>query len=349
MEAEYGNVSPVFVVGIVRSGTTLMSSMLSAHPAIAIAPDINYIYGWVQRYRRLQLLQPADFERFWKGFSGAKRFGYLGIDADAVRQRIEANQRYSFRGVYISTLETFAESLRKRRWGEKTPHTADHLETLFSWFPDARVIYMLRDPRAVVSSLRKTPMGAEISVHAHALSWADGVGRALAAEADPRILRVRYEALVHEPTEVLEHVCRFLGEVYSPDMLHGRHVLLTSTLRGRQGWEKEHISAALRPVHELSVEKWKNELEPVEVDVIEHFCRCAMQQAGYSPVGNPLPVGRQARLFVEARAVQLSQRVRQSSAGRICRRILRNLKTAGVQVSAGRWFTKIGRYPEDTS
>ena len=336
MEAEYQKVSPVFVVGIVRSGTTLMSLMLSAHPAIAIAPDMHYVHGWVQRYRQLQLSQPADFDRFWKAFSGNKRFGYLGIDASAVRQCIEAGQRYSFRGVYLSILEAFAASLQKRRWGEKTPFTADHLDTLFRWFPDARVIYMLRDPRAVVSSLRKIPWGAELGVYAHALSWANGVGRALANEGDTRILRVRYETLVHKPTEVLEQVCRFLGEAYSPDMLDSRHTLLTSTLRGRQGWEKEHLSAALRPVHEMSVEKWKNELTPVEVDVIEHYCRSVMQQAGYSPVGSPLSVGWQARLFVEGGALRISRRIRQSSVARIWRRILRSLKTAGFQVSPRR-------------
>jgi Sulfotransferase family len=288
MEAEYKNVSPVFVVGIVRSGTTLISMMLSTHPAIAIAPDIHYIHGWVQQHRQLQLSQPADFERFWNAFSGNQRFGYLGIDAGAVRQCIEANQRYSFRGVYLSILETFAASLRKRRWGEKTPFTADHLDTLFSWFPDARVIYMLRDPRAVVSSLRKIPWLAEVAVEAHALSWANGVRRALANEGDPRILRVRYENLVQKPAEALEQVCRFLGEAYSPGMLDGRHTLLMSALRNREGWEKEHISAALGPVHEMSLDKWKNELTSAEVDVIEHYCGCVMQQAGYSPVGNPL-------------------------------------------------------------
>jgi hypothetical protein len=288
MEADDKTVSPVFVVGIVRSGTTLMSMMLSAHPAIAIAPDIHYVHGWVQRHRQLELSQPADFEQFWKAFSGNKRFGYLGIAAGAVRQSIEANQRYSFRGVYLSVLETFAASLQKRRWGEKTPFSADHLDTLFSWFPDARVIYMLRDPRAVVSSLRKIPWLAEVGVDAHALSWANGVRRALANKGDPRILRVRYENLVHKPAEVLEQVCRFLGEAYSPDMLDSRHTLLTSTLRDREGWEKEHIGAALGPVHEMSVDKWKNELMPVEVDVIEHYCGWVMQQAGYSPVGNSL-------------------------------------------------------------
>jgi Sulfotransferase family len=303
MEDEYKNISPVFVVGIMRSGTTLMSMMLSSHPAIAIAPDIHYIAGWVQRHRQLRLSQPADFERFWKAFSGNKRFGYLGLDAGAVRRYIEANQRYSFRGVYLSTLETFAASLQKRRWGEKAPFTADHLDTLFSWFPDARVIYMLRDPRAVVGSLRKLPWLAKVGVKAHALLWANGVGRALANEGDARIMRVRYESLVHDPTGILEDVCRFLGEAYSPAMLEGRHTLRTSTLRDREGWETAHLSAALGPVHEMSVAKWKHELTPAEVDWIEHYCGSVMQQAGYSRVGDSLSAGRQARMRLEDRGL----------------------------------------------
>lgn len=326
MEAESQIENPVFVVGMVRSGTTLMSSMLSAHPAIAIAPDIHYIYGWVQQCRQLDLSQPQDFERFWRAFTGNQRFGYLGIDREDLRRRIDAENRHSFRGVYVSALESYAASLQKRRWGEKTPFSADHLDTLFSWFPEARVLYMLRDPRAVVSSLRKTPWGAEIGVHVHALSWANGVERAFAHAGDRRILFVRYENLVRQPVEELHRVCDFLGEEYSPEMVDGRDSLSSSTLRDRQGWEKEHLSAALQPVHDTSIDKWRHELAPLEIDTIEHYCRRVMRQAEYPPVGNKLSVGRQARLYVDGAAKRLAQRTRQSGAARKWRRMVRALK-----------------------
>ncbi|HEX9993953.1 MAG TPA: sulfotransferase [Acidimicrobiales bacterium] len=283
VEADSVSNGPVFVVGIVRSGTSLMSMMLSAHPAFAVAPDLHYIHHWVRRHRHLELSRPADFEEFWAAFSGNERFGYLGVDADDVRRYIEATQRFSFRGVYLSILETFAANLQKRRWGEKTPFTANHLDTLFGWFPDARVIYMLRDPRAVVSSLRKIPWLADVGVPTHARSWATGVGRALADDGDPRVLRVRYERLVHRPTDELARICRFLDEEYSPEMLTGRPALGTWALRDREGWERTHLSAALGPVHDASVERWRRELAPGEVELIEEICGPVMQQAGYSP------------------------------------------------------------------
>jgi len=288
MDPEHAAVSPIFVVGMVRSGTTLISMMLSAHPAIAIAPDTHYVNAWVQRHRNLQLSQPADFDQFWSAFSGDKRFGYLGIDAGDVRHSIEVNQRYSFRGVYVSVLEAYAANLHKPRWGEKTPFSADHLDTLFSWFPEARVIYMIRDPRAVVSSLRQIPWLAEVGVAAHAAKWAKGVERALVSEGDPRMLFVHYEDLVHDPRTVIGEVCGFLGEAYSADMLDGRHSLEASTLIDREGWEKEHITAALGPVHEMSVAKWRQQLEPDEVDLIERYCGSVMVRVGYSPGGNEL-------------------------------------------------------------
>ncbi len=296
VDAERAQAGPVFVVGLVRSGTTLMSMMLSAHPAIAIAPDMHYIHRWVQRNGELQLSRPADFERFWNAFSSDERFAYIGIDAGAARQYIVDNRRCSFRGVYLSILELFAANMQKPRWGEKTPFTANHLETLFGWFPDARVIYMLRDPRAVVSSLRQIPWLADVGVRAHARSWADGVHRALSNEPDPRVFQIRYEHLVFRPTEILEEVCRFLEEPFSPDMLDGRDVLEAATLRGREGWEKDHISAALGPVHEMSVDKWQRQLTPAEIAVIEHRCGPVMDRAGYPRSVNLPPAGMRAPL-----------------------------------------------------
>ncbi|HEU0100112.1 MAG TPA: sulfotransferase [Allosphingosinicella sp.] len=285
-DASEDALSPIFVVGAVRSGTTLMSSMLSAHPAIAIAPDLHYVYGWVQQGRRLDLSSGPDFDRFWNAFSRNSRFGYLGVDPAAVREHIEAHRHHSFRGVYISTLETYAANLGKRRWGEKTPLAESHLETLLAWFPDARAIYMIRDPRAVVSSLRKTPWGSEISVEDHARAWAAGVERATTWASDPRIAFVRYEKLVRDPVGEARRVCEFIGENYAPEMVHGRDALTASALRDRDGWEKEHISAALRPVHDASIGKWASELTPAEIETVESICGEAMREMDRLPIGS---------------------------------------------------------------
>lgn len=281
VDAERAASDPVFVMGIPRSGTTLISMMLSAHPAFAIAPDLHYIHHWAVRCRRLNLSRTEEFDRFWRAFSSSPRFGYLGLDADTVREHIQINNRYSFRGVYLSVLESFAALSRKRRWGEKTPFTADHLETLFDWFPDARVVYMLRDPRAVVSSFLKLPWLDEKDLDSHSLSWARGVARALVDGSDRRIMHVRYEALVYAPANVLGEVCSFLGESYWPEMLNRRDLLEESMLRGREGWEREHVQAALSPVHRESVQRWRHELTAEEVDIIESHCGAMMQETGY--------------------------------------------------------------------
>ena len=276
--------TPIFIVGAVRSGTTLMGSMLSMHPAVAIAPDLHYIYGWAEKGRRLDLSSDHEFELFWKAFSRNARFGYLGIEPADVRTHIERHGHHSFRGVYLSTLEIYAARLGKRRWGEKTPLCEAHLATLFAWFPEARVVYMVRDPRAVVASQRRTPWGSEISVEDHAKVWAAGIERALVWTQEPRVLFVQYEHLVRNPVGEARRICAFIGESYAPEMVDGRDALAVSALKGREGWEREHISAALRPVHDSSIEKWSYDLTSPEIAIIESICEDAIGDLERLPV-----------------------------------------------------------------
>ncbi|NEQ53441.1 MAG: sulfotransferase, partial [Leptolyngbya sp. SIO3F4] len=73
---------PIFIVGMPRSGTTLLTTILSAHPRIAISPESHFLAYWVPKYQHLKLENPNEFQQFWQVLSQSKRFSYFDIDAD---------------------------------------------------------------------------------------------------------------------------------------------------------------------------------------------------------------------------------------------------------------------------
>src|SRR5690606_25896813 len=139
--------------------------------------------------------------------------------------------------VFAALLLEQAAQRDKPRVGEKTPAHDEHMSTLLEWYPDARIVYVIRDPRAVVASVMRTPWGARHSVLAHARRWRRSIGWVRALTADGRVSTVCYEELVRNPEEELRKVCRHVNVEWTADLLARREpdVLLTAR---RQGWAK---------------------------------------------------------------------------------------------------------------
>lgn len=104
----------------------------------------------------------------------------------------------------------------KSRWAEKTPTHIRVLPLLFSTFPDAKVILLLRDGRDVAVSMKKR--------REDGFSW--GVRRWLRDNrlgepfwSHPRVSVIRYEELVTQPDETARKICAFLEEPFCEEMV----------------------------------------------------------------------------------------------------------------------------------
>ena len=147
---------PVFVVGVPRSGTTLLSAMLNAHPDIAISPE-TFFLEWALRRRDVDPREEQGFERFWDDYSASKSFESLGLDNAVLRNNLPAGGERTFVAIFASILQTYAEAHGEARCGEKTPRHYLYIDTLLEWFPRATVVFVVRDPRAVAASLLRVP------------------------------------------------------------------------------------------------------------------------------------------------------------------------------------------------
>ena len=280
--------APIFIVGMPRSGTTLLTSMLSAHPRIAIAPETHYLCYWMREHRNLKLWSEQEFDSFWQTLSRSQRFSYFGVDANKTRERILAKGTPSHQHIFEGWLEEYANSINKPRWGEKTPLHHQHLHQLFTWFPDARVIWILRDPRAVAASLIKVPW-ASAYIHVHAERWHKSL---LSFERDwqrdSRVMLLQYEKLIQQPEKCLTNLFQFIGEIYTPNMLSARSEA-NSPLINRQGWAVEHLQSALKPLSNEAIDKWKRELSQHQIEIIDALT--FPRAANYGYVANTSKVG----------------------------------------------------------
>ena len=179
---------PIFVVGTQRSGTTLLCRMLSAHPSLFIQNelDVRKIFdGEANRHRILErLLSLLELEQ---GRSLSRLLGDSG----------------------------------KTRWGLKDPELTYHFDELEAFLPDTRIVIIVRDARAVVSSYMKNRWGLGTNAYTGAWRWREEVSRQLEFQRrhPDHVLMLQFEQLLRFPRDELDRVCRFLEMPFDENML----------------------------------------------------------------------------------------------------------------------------------
>lgn len=332
---------PLFIVGSGRSGTTLLRSLLSAHSRITITPETHYM-KWVLKRGGFSLQGPA-FASLWDDYMRTWRFETLGVEPGRCREIAEGLGGATAQNAFSAMLVAYGERAGKARVGEKSPSHTRHLDRLLAWYPEARVVVMQRDPRAVVASQLRSPWnerhitppslrhGLAVDsrlrevVHRADL-WNQTYDRIVPAWAgDPRVLVVPYESLVRDPEREVRSVCAHLGEDYEPEMLTGRSqetvpAPAASAPDDRLAeWQRRHHAQSFRPVSADSLDKWKGELSDLEVAVTEGLCAGSMARAGYVPTASAgrRVVGRaSARALVGVERAESAVRSRIRRAGR---------------------------------
>jgi hypothetical protein len=272
--------NPIFIVGAPRSGTTLLSAMLSSHPRIAIAPETHFIAHDYRTQSHVDLSDDRVLARVWNHFVEGAWFEYLKIDARRVFEQIRGQQHRTFESIFSAVLNAYSVSVNKPRWGEKTPGHYLHVDTIYEWFPNARILTLIRDPRAVCASLTQVPWGNRY-VTFHAKRWLDAVAMLKRFQNDSRMYAVRYEDLVRDPVDQLRQICDFLGEDYSQEMI-GRENCTLSV--GGDSWRSKHLTTAIStPLTTANIDRWRTTLSPLQIAKIEFMTRTQMTEFGYEP------------------------------------------------------------------
>jgi hypothetical protein len=130
----------VIVLGVSRSGTSLLRHMLDHHPELAKPGESYFIPGLWDRYRRRR-----DTDALLADLGCVPRLHEWGVRMEDVRRRLPG--RAGFADVIHAIYAGYAEARGKRRFGDRTPLYMQHLEVLEQAFPQARYVHIVRDGR----------------------------------------------------------------------------------------------------------------------------------------------------------------------------------------------------------
>jgi hypothetical protein len=202
---------PVFVVGIWRSGTSLLYALLNQNPKLSLMYEGD-----------LLLLGPM----FWGGRSKAdwkQRWDFW--NAGLSRHHLDTRRIPDHPANLAAAMESVGrEYAGAAIWGCKSPSYYDRLDQLSRLFPGARFIIIWRDPADTLRSIVRASQGSSwfgktgMSVRALLGDLEMKKGCDLLVARECRLHQLHYEELVRDPASIMAGVCKFLEIPYDPRM-----------------------------------------------------------------------------------------------------------------------------------
>jgi hypothetical protein len=208
--------APVFVLGCVRSGTTLLYHMLLSSGDFAIYRTESHALNLLEP-RFGDLSRKRNRERLMDAWKESKLYKVSGLDAVQIRSKVMAECRNGGDFLRI-VMEEIARQQGVRRWAECTPEHVLYLDRIKETIPEALIVHIIRDGRDVALSadrqhyVRRLPWDKKATVMVSGLywNWMVNIGRRHGRTLGDDYMEVHFEDLVTKPQDTLARLGAFI-------------------------------------------------------------------------------------------------------------------------------------------
>lgn len=330
---------PILIIGTERSGSNLLRLVLDAHTRIAVP-------------------HPPHFMRYLSGIPYDGDVDAMVGDAMSLlrdhihpwphvidRAAVTGAAGPSLFGVVAAIYDQYRVAEGAARWGCKSTFMVEHVDEVLAALPDARFLWLVRDPRDVAASAKRAVFG-----HCHpyrmALRWTaeQELARAALERWGPQVVHlVRYEDLVSEPDREIRAICDFVGEAFEPAMLAHHlsgNARVTASLSASWRTAGDPITTARIGAHRRGLsDRERRQVESVTARAMETlrypFDRASLDEPAPGPLGVALR-GFAVRMAVEARSLRTDRNhFRRWRRDATVRRLRRRAKPRRALVPAG--------------
>lgn len=254
--------TPAFLFGFLRSGTTLTEQVLGAHPGILASDEEQFVPELSWELAKLTLIED---------------------DVPAALRAISLDQARQLRKHYWQrVVEEHGEVALKRKFVDKAALNTIETGLIATLFPEAKILFALRDPRDVILSCFMQPFTATTAT-VNLLTW-EGIARQYSTVMDywlslretiqPAYFEVRYEDTVNDFEHTFRRVFELLEVEWRPEVIRfhekakGRYISTPS------------FSSVSQPLYQSAVARW-HRYERHYGPVLSHLQRY-IQAFGYA-------------------------------------------------------------------
>jgi peptidoglycan/xylan/chitin deacetylase (PgdA/CDA1 family) len=239
----------IFLVGAPRSGTTILQSLLAAHPEIISFPESKFFHYLL--YEEFATKLPSRLETFFRD----------EINRPELLNNFDDNQNVENKASwFVRILDSLAMEENKSIWLEKTPEHIYFIEDIQSLIPDAKFIHILRNGMDTIASMYEatrnfSELWGGVWDLEHCIErWKDAVLTSHKYINNSYHILVKYEELIDNKRLILGNICDFLEIDYDSAMLTNykeKAANLSLNLPWHQGIARDIQSTKIHKYHQI--------------------------------------------------------------------------------------------------
>ena len=272
---------PVFLMCGERSGSNLIRAIMNSHSSFLSPMPLHLIrLIWTQVGKYGDLSKDKNWNMLTRHTSLIleNQVGTLGDRYSEEALRKNVSQRRSFENIFNFIYSDTMQKQGKERLFLKELYVHQFLPLLLAHYPDAKLVYQVRDPRDVVLSMMKLPLLGGLLSASHILREEQtGFLNAYHALTSERVFVQRYEDLIERPQEVLTSLCAFLEVEFEEQMLD-----FYKTGDSKASAQKSVAWKNLdQPLMTKNKGKYRKSLTPLEIGIIEEYAEQVLDAFEY--------------------------------------------------------------------
>lgn len=272
----------LFVIGVGRSGTTLLQSMLNAHSKVAFTPETHFLYHYLSPLNKS--LPPSTPEELLSRIGKDQSLNRLKLDFPSIVLKLKYDSNIWVHFFY-AFLDAYAAKENVENIGDKDPMNSALLKVIKKHFPDAWVVHIIREPRDVLLSRLKSKWGQKYPLLAHLGDHKVSLEKALKEGPelfDEKYIETRYEDLITEPEKEIRKICDRLPIEFEDGMLDFEKSSSQLVSQEEQQWKGNIFGRILRG----NTNKWKKGLNSYQRNVSGLILGDLIERLGYEKPGN---------------------------------------------------------------
>lgn len=269
--SKHDDFKPFFIVGCPRSGTTLLSVLLDRHSSVAVPPETFFFHVFSGLSRRRE---KPDYEWLVSQYLDDSYMTAMKLDRSKILQRLHSYHP-DHSSFFRCALEEYAAVHNKSIIGEKTATHLMWIDTIFQWYPNAKVVWIVRDGRDVAMAMMRL---FHKNLRAHCSNWRRSVELGLKFEQkySDKIYQIRFENLVSNTEYELIKLGQFLGIDYQERMIDTN--IYSGAVPENERFYKER---ALQPIDRSRIGEWKHSATPQQIHLMHSVMGNYLEKLGY--------------------------------------------------------------------
>ena len=267
-----------YIIGLGRSGSTLLTTMLNSHSSVKGIPEIPMIIFFLYLFNKKKKIDP-EFIQHVKTYLGEYQTirpkEIVDLQIEKLPNITTTNDYYSFCKEVYESFNVNGTTGIKEIYIDKNPPYTLHYNRLTSLSKNSRFIILVRDYRANVLSRKQKQYTKSGNIAFNAFRWKLFHKELIKYKNNPNCLLIRYEDLVMFQEKETRRVCDFLSLKFDSSILNYQKIDFdrVDIDKGKtRSFAKTHFKGLKKGINTSRVHAWKEQLTPKEIKTTEQIC-----------------------------------------------------------------------------